>query len=342
MAALPNNIPADLLRDTDEGSSEADYGSQSLNELLDPTGFEPTPLEPTPTTDGAAGTPVAPANATQPASHDEAIRNAIAPFEEKFAEMSQRLMFLQGRLVEQQRQPNQPVTPAKDEPAAFSYDMDSLANEMQTNAPVALGKYAQAYLEHQLPQLREQILAEVRGDVNGEFNKRDGRARLDQAHSNEITRIRTKFPEVLSADGRTADPEFEKATNQELYHIIALHSPQVVQQVQQGNPNWASLAKPGDFYAAASATASDWMRTGKYPKMKPTEQRPTLREITQRVPRNDPQGSSRPANQGQPKTIDGFFDSPKERVIARRIQKGLGISEEAYVRQCAAGAGVGE
>lgn len=342
MAALPNNIPADMVRDTDESSSETDYGSQSLNELLDPTGFEPTPLEPAPTTDGSAGTPASPANATQPASHDEAIRNAIAPFEEKFAEMSQRLMFLQGRLVEQQARPNQPTTQTSETPPAFSYDMDGLANEMQTNAPVALGKYADAYVEYKMPELRKQILDELRGELGGEFAKRDRGAQLNQARSQEINRIRQEYPEVLSSDGQTADPAFEKETNTELYHIIALHSPQVVQQVQAGNPNWASLAKPGDFYAASSATAAKWMRAGKYPKMKPTEQRPTLREITQRVPRNDPQGSARPANQGAAKTIDAFFQSPKERVIAKRIQKGLGISEEAYVRQCAAGMGVGE
>ena len=339
MAALPNNIPADLIRNTDEGSSEADYGSQSLNELLDPTGFEPTPLEPNLTTDGSVAKPDASANPSSPAT-DDTTASRLASFEDKFAEMSQRIMFLQGRLVEQQARPNQPATQTKDEPAAFSYDMDSLANEMQTNAPAALGKYAQAYLEHQLPQLREQILAEVRGDVGGEFAKRDNRAQRDQSMATEIGRIRSEYPEILSADGRTADPAFEKETNTELYHIIALHSPQVVQQVQAGNTNWASLAKPGDFYAASSATAAKWMRAGKYPKMKPTNERPTLREITQRVPRNEPTSNGRPGTSGSPKTIDAFFDSPKDRVIARRLQKQFGISEEAYVRQCAASQGL--
>jgi len=342
MAALPNgSVPQDMLPVTDTGDTSVDYTSVPIDHLLNPTNTDPLAspeVGSPPKLEGSGGI-----TAEQ---QSKAITDATAPLQQTLAEMQQRLMYLTGKLVEQNRAPVPATVPTNVQavgPKEFTYDYDALATEMQTNAPQALVKYNQAYLAHVLPSLREELKRDILGDVNGQFTRRDQASSTHQAQLRDAQRAATEYPEVLANENgevKFLDNDFANEAGREFYNNILSHTPSVADRVASGDQNWGVLARPGDFFSAISTVSARRLRTGKYP----TSGQPTmptqngklaLREIINRNPPQDTNGTNRQTTD-KPTTIDSFFQKPNEREFARRYAKQLGISEAAYVRQCAA------
>ena len=216
---------------------------------------------------------------------------------------------------------------------------------MATNAPAALVKYNQAYLAHVLPDLKESIKRELLGEVNGQFTRRDQASSTHQAQVRDAQRAATEYPEVLANENgnvKFIDNDFANEAGKEFYANILLHTPEVANRVQSGDQNWGVLARPGDFFSAISTVAARRLKSGKYPNMQSNNTngngngKPSLRQVINTAPQQ-PNGTTGPTG-GKPTTIDSFFKTPAERTLARRLQKSYGISEESYVRQCAAAA----
>jgi hypothetical protein len=332
-------VPQDMLGvvdGTNDGS--VDYSSMPVDQLLSPTDTDPlAPTKDDTKTDqgGSGGLTV---EAVQ-----KHITDATAPLLQANAELKQQIQFLLGGMAQQRQQVQQPVVQQQDTqtgPKEFTYDYDALANEMQTNAPQALVKYNQAYLAHILPDLTKQIKQEVLGEVNGQFTRRDQVSATHAAQIRDAQRAASEYPEVLANENgavKFLDNDFANEAGQEFYNNILVHTPAVEQKYQAGDKNWGILARPGDFYSAIATVAARRLKQGKYPVTNDnTNGKPSLRQVINRTPAQDPTGPRPRA--GQAKTIDEFFPTPQERAFAHRYHKSLGISEEAYVKQCAAAA----
>jgi hypothetical protein len=332
-------VPQDMLGvvgEADQGS--VDYSSMPVDQLLSPTDTDPLAPTKDDTKTGQEGSGGLTVEAVQ-----KHITDATAPLLQANAELKQQIQFLLGGMAQQRQQQAPPAVQQpspNQQPVEFTYDYDALGNEMQTNAPKALAKFGQDYINHKMPEIKEEIRKELLAELNGQFTRRDQVSATHQAQIRDAQRAASEYPEVLANENgavKFLDNDFANEAGQEFYNNILVHTPAVEQQYQAGDKNWGSLARPGDFYAAIATVAARRLKQGKYPVTNDnTNGKPSLRQVINRSPAQDPNG---PAPRGGPaKTIDEFFKTPQERTFAHRYHKSLGISEEAYVKQCAAAA----
>lgn len=238
-----------------------------------------------------------------------ALKATVADLQRQQLEDRQELQFHRGALSNIQR----PAPKAAEPEPELEFNFDDVTKDIETRGTVALKDFVNKIVSHEV------------GKALKEADKRvDGKLGAQQASAAVIQRMRNEFNEVTSDYAEFWDqPGFKEDVDKEAGKVLEFRIGRAWQS-SDDNRHYA----PGDLLGAASRVARRWDKEGKLPGpasniTKGNANTSSLREITRRVPANDPGTGTR----GQPakaaSTIDEIDMPANEKAAAKSVFKKL-------------------